>query len=270
MSSSDTAFAGSIPELYERYLVPLIFAPYATDLAARARRHQPSDVLEIAAGTGAVTRRLVDDLPPSTRIVSTDLNQAMLDVASRRGTARPVTWQRADAMALPFADASFDLVVCQFGAMFFPDRPKAYAEVRRVLRPGGRFLFNVWDTLDENDFPRVVLEALRQQFAAQPPTFMQRIPHGYADPDVIRRDLIAGGFRHSPEIVSVGAPSYADSAQLVAIAFCQATPMRAEIEALGSEALDTATRVAEDALIEEFGAGPVTGRIRAHVIEVRL
>lgn len=268
--SSDTAFSGSIPELYERYLVPLIFAPYATDLAARARRHQPHDLLEIAAGTGAVTRRLVDDLPAPIRIVATDLNQAMLDVAAKRGTARTVTWQRADAMMLPFADASFDLVVCQFGVMFFPDRPKAYAEVRRVLRPGGRFLFNVWDTLDENDFPRVILEALQARFPAQPPSFMQRVPHGYADPDVIRRDLIAGGFRHTPEIVSVGAPSYAESSRLVAIAFCQATPMRAEIEALSPDALEIATAVADDAIAEKFGNGPVTGHIRAHVIEVRV
>jgi SAM-dependent methyltransferase len=194
----------------------------------------------------------------------------MLDVASRRGTARPVTWQQADAMALPFADASFDLVVCQFGAMFFPDRPKAYAEVRRVLRPGGRFLFNVWDTLDENDFPRVILRALQRAFADHPPSFMERIPHGYADPDLIRRDLIAGSFRHSPDIVSVAAPSYADAPRLVAIAFCQATPMRAELEALGREALDAATAFAEQAIAEAYGDGPVIGRIRAHVIEVRV
>ena len=142
-SGIDTAFAGSIPQFYERHLVPLIFAPYASDLAARVASRAPSRVLEIAAGTGVVTRALASLLPASTVIVATDLNQAMLDQAKSIGTSRPVEWRQADAMQLPFPDASFDIVVCQFGAMFFPDKPAAFAQARRVLRNGGAFLFNV-------------------------------------------------------------------------------------------------------------------------------
>jgi ubiquinone/menaquinone biosynthesis C-methylase UbiE len=143
----DKNFSGAIPELYEAYLVPLIFEPYAADLATRLAARSPSRVLEVAAGTGVVTRALTRTLPASTSIVATDLNQAMLDRARAVGTAYPVEWRTADALALPFPDRSFDAVVCQFGVMFFPDKPRAYAEARRVLRPGGAFVFNVWDSL---------------------------------------------------------------------------------------------------------------------------
>jgi ubiquinone/menaquinone biosynthesis C-methylase UbiE len=142
---TDTKFAGSIPELYDEILVPLIFAPYAHDLALRVAATHPARVLEVAAGTGAVTRELAKVLPPDVDIVATDLNQAMLDRAASVGTTRNVEWRQADAMQLPFADATFDVVVCQFGAMFFPDKAKAFGEMRRVLRPGGTFAFNVSD-----------------------------------------------------------------------------------------------------------------------------
>ena len=133
-SNADRAFAGSIPQLYERYMVPLIFERYAVDLAARSASQTPSRVLEVAAGTGVVTRQLAQVLPPDTSIVATDLNQAMLDVAAQRIGPANVRFRQADAQALPFADGSFDAVLCQFGVMFFPDRIAAYREVRRVLR----------------------------------------------------------------------------------------------------------------------------------------
>ena len=137
MNPVGSGFAGSVPDLYERYMVPLMFEVYAVDLAARVGRLKPSRVLEIAAGTGAATRQLARELPVSATIVATDLNQPMLDHAAAIGTARAVAWRQADVMRLPFPDGSFDVVACQFGAMFFPDKPRAYAEVRRVLLPGG-------------------------------------------------------------------------------------------------------------------------------------
>ena len=148
MSASDKVFAGSVPEIYETYLVPLIFTQYAADVVARLKSRSVSKLLEIAAGTGAVTRAMASGLPASVSIVATDLSQGMLDQAAARGTSRPVEWRQADAMSLPFEDGSFDAVVCQFGVMFFPDRSKAYAEIRRVLKPGGVFIFNVWDRLE--------------------------------------------------------------------------------------------------------------------------
>jgi ubiquinone/menaquinone biosynthesis C-methylase UbiE len=160
MAATDALFAGSIPELYDNLLVPLIFEPYAQDLARRVAALQPARVLETAAGTGVVTRALAQALPGSCEIVATDLNSPMLDRAAAVGTARPVQWRQADAMQLPFDDASFDVVVCQFGVMFFPDRASAYAQARRVLRLGGVFVFNAWDRIEENEFADVVTRSL--------------------------------------------------------------------------------------------------------------
>ena len=163
MVATDKLFAGSIPEIYDRFLVPLIFEPYAADLARRVAALAPRDVLETAAGTGVLTRALAAQLAPSTRIVATDLNQPMLDQAARRQQGGSVEWKQADALALPFDDRSFDVVACQFGVMFFPDKVQGYKEARRVLRPGGRFLFNVWDRIEENEFADVVTEALAER-----------------------------------------------------------------------------------------------------------
>jgi SAM-dependent methyltransferase len=196
--STDTAFAGSIPKLYERYLVPLIFEPYAADLALRIVPRHPSRVLEIAAGTGVVTRQLAEALPPAVSIVATDLNQAMLNQAAAEGTSRPVEWRQADALHLPFPDEFFDVVVCQFGVMFFPDKVRAYAEARRVLRPGGQFIFNVWDRIDHNDFANTVTHAVGTLFPDDPPRFLARVPHGYHDLSVIAQDLARGDLRSRP------------------------------------------------------------------------
>ena len=266
--STDTGFAGSIPLIYETLFVPLIFAPYAEDLVNRLRARRVSRVLEIAAGTGVVTRAMAAALPASVPIVATDLNQAMLDCAAAVGTARAVEWRQADAMQLPFADKAFDTVVCQFGAMFFPDRPKAYAEVRRVLQPGGTFIFNVWDRISENEFTDVATAALEPLFPADPPRFMARTPHGYHDKGAIARDLAAGGFAGAPEITTVEARSRAASARDVAVALCQGTPLRNEIEARDASRLEAATDAAEAALVSRFGSGAIDGKIQAHVIVV--
>src|SRR5919106_788694 len=156
MSDIDKVFSGSIPKLYETHLVPLIFEPYAADLMKRIGSMNVSRILEIAAGTGIVTRALATLAHEQLAIIATDLNQAMLDAAAAIGTARPVRWQQADALALPFLEGEFDAVVCQFGVMFFSDKSKAFSEARRVLTPGGLFLFNVWDRIEENEFADTV------------------------------------------------------------------------------------------------------------------
>jgi ubiquinone/menaquinone biosynthesis C-methylase UbiE len=265
-SSGDRAFAGSIPQLYEQYLVPLIFEPYAIDLTRRTVSLAPSAVLEIAAGTGVVTRRLAAQLPTDVSIVSTDLNKAMLDHAKSLGTSRAVTWQQADAMDLPFADCSFDAVVCEFGAMFFPDKATAFAETRRVLRPGGAFLFNVWDCIENNEFAECVTDAMTRLFPADPPRFLARLPHGYYDQAVIARALRQSGFTGANVFDTVTAQSRAELPRTVAIAYCQGTPLRNEIEERNVSILDEATDIAAAAIKQRFGAGPVTGKIQAHVI----
>lgn len=268
VQSVDKVFAGSIPQLYEQYLVPLIFEPYAADLAARLTKRAPARVLEIAAGTGVVTRALARALPEGSTIVATDLNQAMLDQAAATGTSREVQWRQADAMKLPFDDAAFDAVVCQYGVMFFPDKPKAFAEARRVLKRGGLYLFNVWDRIEDNEFADVIQHALARVFPADPPRFMARTPHGYHDTAAIRRDLAAGGFRNEARIDTLAERSRASSPRHPAIAYCQGTPWRSEIEARDAARLGEATDAAAAAIAERFGSGAVDGKIQAHVIAV--
>ena len=169
MSTQDKVFAGSVPKIYETYLVPLIFESYAADLVSRLKPRNPSRILEVAAGTGVVTRALASALPESTSIVATDLNQAMLDEAAAVGTKRRVEWRQADATQLPFPDQTFDAVVCQFGVMFFPDKAKAFAEAIRVLSVGGLFIFNVWDRIEENEFADTVTMALASVFPIRSP-----------------------------------------------------------------------------------------------------
>jgi ubiquinone/menaquinone biosynthesis C-methylase UbiE len=266
--SADTTFAGSIPEIYDRYMVPLIFEPYAADLCRRVVELRPGKVLETAAGTGVVTRHLARELPREVAIVATDLNQPMLDYAASMGTARPVDWRQADAMQLPLPDGSVDVVVCQFGVMFFPDKPAAFAEAKRVLRPGGRFVFNAWDRIEENEMIAAVMEALAALFPQDPPRFMQRGPHGYADKALIAEDLRRAGFA-SREIVTIPKSSQAPSPREAALAYCQGTPLRTEIEAKGPDALAQATEAAAQALARRFGSGAIEGRIQAHVVVAR-
>lgn len=265
MAASDTVFAGSIPDLYDRLLVPLIFEPYALDLAKRVAGTKPQDVLETAAGTGAVTRALAA-LSEETQIVATDLNQPMLDHAkARQSDNKRIAWRQADALALPFNDQTFDAVVCQFGLMFFPDKVQGYREARRVLKPGGRFFFSVWDRISENEFADVVTQALTSLFPQDPPRFLARTPHGYCDTDRIREELNGAGFS-AVSIDVVDARSKAASPRDVAVAFCQGTPLRNEIESRGTAALENATMHATKALAERFGSAAIDGHMRAIVI----
>jgi ubiquinone/menaquinone biosynthesis C-methylase UbiE len=268
MATSDKLFAGSIPELYERYLVPLIFEPYACDLAARVAAAAPRDVLETAAGTGVLTRAMAGSLPAATLIVATDLNQPMLDEAAKRLVDARIAWKQADALALPFAAASFDVVACQFGAMFFPDKVQGYKEARRVLRSGGHFIFNVWDNISDNEFADVITAALAEIFPHDPPRFLARTPHGYHDAEQIRRELKAAGFGEIT-VDAVDAISKAPSPRDAAIAYCEGTPLRSEIEARDPAGLERATAHAAAALARRFGDGPIEGRIRALVITAR-
>jgi ubiquinone/menaquinone biosynthesis C-methylase UbiE len=260
----DAVFSGSIPSLYDRYLGPLIFEPYAEDLARRLSALDPERVLETAAGTGIVTRALDRTLSPGASIVATDLNQPMLDHAAERVPSSRVSWQKVDAQALPFPDATFDAVVCQFGVMFFPDKQKAYREARRVLKPGGHFIFNVWDKLAYNEFTDLVTTAVADMFADDPPRFLAQTPHGYHDRDAVIAELRSAGF------VNVAAETLtrrgvAPSCRDPAIGFCQGSPLRNEIEARDANRLVEATEAAADRIAARFGNGPVDGKIQAHI-----
>jgi len=260
MTDADRTWAGSMPEIYDRCLGEALFAPPAADLAQRAAAIGPSRVLELAAGTGVLTRALVDALPGA-EITATDLNQAMVD----HGAARipQARWQQADAMQLPFEDDSFDLVVCQFGVMFFPDKPVAYAEAARVLAPGGRFLFNAWERLELNDLAALLVDSVEDVLPGGVPNFLAAVPYGYHDPAVITADLAAADLRVE-DLTTVTLSGSGTSAAEVAEGFCQGTPLRARLEAVGSLAEVTAQVAA--ALTATLGSGPVSGRLTAHVV----
>ncbi len=266
MQEADKLFAGSIPENYDRYMAPLIFEPFAADLAQRAASISPSAVLETAAGTGVVTRALAPKLSPGASYVVTDLNQPMLDyAASRQAPDGRIGWLQADALALPFEDTAFDLVCCQFGAMFFPDRVSGYREAKRVLKPGGHFLFSVWDRIEENEFADDVTNALAEIFPDDPPRFLARTPHGYHDIALIRRELEDAGFSHVA-IETRAEQSRAFSPRLPAVAYCQGTVLRNEIEARSAGSLEAATEHVASVIAAKHGSGEVVAKIQAHVI----
>ena len=250
-----------MPEAYEKWLVPTVFGPFAVDLAARVAARSPARVLEVAAGTGVLTRELARVVPDAA-VTATDLNDAM--VALGRTRAPGATWQQADAMHLPFDDSAFDVVACQFGVMFLPDKPAGYAEVRRVMTPDGTFLFNAWSTLAAHEFEAAFMAALERMFPADPPTFLARTPHGYADPDRIVADLQAGGLRCT-SIETVTLEGRAESVAGLATGYCTGTPVRAEI--VDRADLDTTTAAVVRELQTQLGTGPITVRMAAHVVE---
>jgi SAM-dependent methyltransferase len=252
--------------MYERYMVPMLFAPYADDLTARVAALAPNDVLEVAAGTGVVTRRLADTLPTAS-ITATDLSSAMVEYASTKETSRTVTWRDADIMALPFADERFDVVVCQFGVMFLPDRPHGYAELRRVLRPGGALVCNTWTGPETNDFMRTTMAALTQLFPQDPPVELAAKVHGYHDETQIRADLAAGGFDPGAvEIELLELPSRAATNDDPAIAYCQGSPMRDAIETRHPGRLDDATAAVAAAIAHDYGTIDLDARMGALVV----
>lgn len=269
MTGADKVFAGTIPEIYQRYLVPMIFEPYAKDMADRVARLSPLRMLELAAGTGVVTRAIATRLGTAAEIVATDLNQPMLDAAAslQSGQGR-VTFRQADALSLPFEDESFDLVVCQFGVMFFPDKLQSYREARRILKPRGTYIFAVWDELSSNEFVSVASAALASCFPDDPPRFMERAPHGYYDTKAIVKAVKEAGFAQA-SVETVDKIARADSALDAATGYCQGNPLRSEIEARAPGGLQAVTDAVASALAECFGHGEIKGRIRAHVITAR-
>ena len=267
MAKVDTVFSGSIPLPYDKYLGPLIFEPYAEDLASRLAALNPAHVLETAAGTGIVTRALLRALPADTTIVATDLNQPMLDHAARQVSSDRVSWRTADAQALPFPDHSFDAVVCQFGAMFFLT---AEGLSRGATRPETGWPFHL-QYLGRHRTQRVrqrATAAVAEMFADDPPGFLARTPHGYHDVQLILADARGGGFA-DVTVETVARRSVAPTCRDPAIGFCQGTPLRSEIEARDADRLNEATDAAAARISATFGAGPVDGMMQAHVITAR-
>ena len=267
MSEVDRAFTGSIPEIYERCLGPMLFEPFAEHVAAGFKGFS-GPLLEIAAGTGRVTRALAAAAPEA-EILATDLNEPMLAKAAEQVRAANVAWRPADAQALPFADARFDAVVCQFGVMFFPDKAAAFREARRVLRRGGRYVFSVWDRLEANDVSLVVHEAVMSLFPQDPPMFFARTPFGHHDADAYRAALGEAGFGQV-EVETVSLPTPVASTQDAAQGLCLGTPLFGEIEARRAGGAKAVAAHVAQALTDQFGPAPFDGTGQALVITARI
>jgi ubiquinone/menaquinone biosynthesis C-methylase UbiE len=246
-------FNGSVAEFYDKYLQPVMGAPFADEILARAAARSPAAILELACGTGSVTVPLSGALPEA-QIAATDVSQAMIDYAKTKQAGSTISWSLADAVDLPFAAHSFDLVLAQFGMMFFPDKRKAMSEARRVLRPRGAFIFSVWDELNRNDLPRVGFEAVAAMFPDNPPTYTKRLPFGYADQKAIEADLRAAGFM-TIAIEPAEKTLRVASAKDYAIGACQGGGLRGEIEARDPSAVPRVTEAVAEAIERHFG-GP--------------
>jgi ubiquinone/menaquinone biosynthesis C-methylase UbiE len=268
MKDENAQFAGSIPAAYDRYLGQVLFQPYAEDLAARLQVPESGSVLELACGTGIVTRELRKRLPATVRLLATDLNEPMFQYAAAKfAKGEAVEWQQADACDLPFGDRMFDAVVCQFGIMFVPDKALAGREARRVLKPDGVFLFSVWDAIERNELCRIAHETISSFFEKDPPTFYQ-VPFGYHDHDEIRRPLAEAGFRDI-RIEVVEKISGASRAEEIATGLVEGNPVSVAIAERDPSLVPVITNAIAAALTNRFGKGEQRAPLRAVVIQAR-
>jgi ubiquinone/menaquinone biosynthesis C-methylase UbiE len=268
MSDTNAAFAGSIPARYDEYLGPLLFEPYADDLVSRLKIDAGDAVLELASGTGILTTRLTQALPLGASLTATDLNEHMLAVAQKKiDPTEPVTWQQADACALPFGDDWFDTVVCQFGVMFFPDKARALREVHRVMHPGGTLAFNVWDSFAHNPLGRIAHEVISGFFTADPPTFYN-VPFGMSDTAATTRLLEDAGFT-SIEIVTKAFEAQSPSARHAATGLVTGNPVVLAIQERATAKPDEIVAAVEEALAAEGGRAPMRLPMRAQIFLAR-
>lgn len=272
-SPADARFVDSVPDIYDRHLGPMLFDQYARDLATRlTASEQPlTRVLEIAAGTGIVTEQLAQRLPAAATIVATDLNPPMLTVAQKRlegrAAASTIEWSQADATSLPFPDADFDAVICQFGVMFFPDKPLAAKETLRVLEPGGRWLFNVWGSLDENPIARIAHETITGFFRDDPPQFY-KVPFSMHEAEATR-DLVAGAGFSDVTVIPVRFTAESPSARHAAVGLVRGNPVLAAIEERGTVGAEEVIEAVGGALARELGDAPMRAPMLAYVVSAR-
>jgi ubiquinone/menaquinone biosynthesis C-methylase UbiE len=264
MKSPELRFSGSVPGKYDLLMVPLIFRPYAKELARRAAGMQPRRVLETAAGTGALTRALHEAMP-DIDIVATDLNQPMLDMAAERVTSSRVLFTQADAQDLPFDDGVFDLVVCQFGSMFFPDKVRGHSEARRVLADGGCYMLAIWDRIERSDLTNAAQNVLIDTFPDDPPMFMTESPFGYSDTHRIEQDLHDAGF-DTVDIETVELRSRSPSAHDAATALCYGTPMGTELDDREPGSLERVCERVEEAFRAFEGPDGIDAPMAAHIV----
>jgi ubiquinone/menaquinone biosynthesis C-methylase UbiE len=268
MEERNTKFDGSIPENYDRYLGPVLFEPYALDLAGRVDTEAAADVLELACGTGILTRQLRRRLSVSSRLVATDLNDPMLQYARAKSDQNEgIEWKQADACALPFPDSSFDVVACQFGLMFVPDKVAALREMHRVLRPNGLLIFNVWDAIKLNDLARIAHHTVTRLFPTNPPTFYE-VPFCLHDQAALKEMVLTAGF-HGIDLSIVSKVGESPSSRDAAQGLVYGNPLITAIREQDVVDADTVVSEIDRAVAVECGGAPTRGKMQAIVIAAR-
>jgi ubiquinone/menaquinone biosynthesis C-methylase UbiE len=257
------AFAGSIPANYEKYLGPFLFEPYALDLVSRLQDKKYNDILEIACGTGRVTGHLAKSVQHNT-LTATDLNPDMIEVAKKIVNDDRIKWMPADAMQLPFADNSFDLVVMQFGIMFFPDKLKGLSEAYRVLRPGGSIIFNTWDKVENNDAIHEGRQVIESYFGDNPPVFYN-VPFSMFDDRELTSHTRRAGFKNITTTL-VKKEGVSPSAADLAKGMVEGNPVFLAICERDASLVNVIEKEVEKRFIEKFGE-PVRSRLQAWVTE---
>lgn len=262
--ASTVAFAGSVPANYEQYLGPILFEPYALDMMKRLPKASLNNVLEIACGTGRVTKHLLNTLTENGKLVATDLNPDMIEVAKQKVADNRIEWQVADALQLPFADNIFDAVICQYGVMFFPDKPKGFAEAYRVLKPGGIFLFNAWDNIEFNPAINILNNVLQEEFGEEAPNFLKEGPYSFYDQEQIKLLLKDACFKKN-ELEVVKVASSFSSINDLAKGFLEGSPLFSYLQEKDKDKREVVSEKIRQQLISKYGENAGTVNLQAIV-----
>jgi ubiquinone/menaquinone biosynthesis C-methylase UbiE len=262
--SKIASFAGSVPQNYDKYLGPVLFEPYALDLVNRVSGAR--NILEIACGTGRVTRHLVNTLPAGGKLVATDLNADMLNVARPVISDARIEWKVVDAQELPFADNSFDHVICQFGVMFFPDKAKAMEETYRVLQPGGRYIFNVWDALEFNPRSAIIKTVMDELMGADAPDFLKKGPFSWFDKEEIASLMERSGFKNI-HLDIVRKSAYFETPDDLVNGFVKGSPLSSYLAEQTGELQQKIVTGLQQRIRSEFGDGRLESPMQAIVVE---
>ena len=247
---------------YDQFFGPFYFEPYAIEVVKRIYPTTVSIALELAAGTGRVTRHIRERIPASAKLIASDISTEMLDVAKKKLNHLDIEWKIIDAQKLPFNDNSIDLVICCFGYMFVPDKPKAFAEAYRVLRSGGMLLFTTWDSLEQNAASCISV-SIAKEYLETPLPESSNLATSMSDETVVGQLVQNAGFKKMT-IEKVKLLSVIPTAKEAASGFVKGSGSVYEEIKKSSPALIAEIECkVEKELAEKFGAAPMIASISA-------
>lgn len=259
-------FNGSVPEVYETVLGNFIFEPFAVDIVNRISNKNAFNVLELAAGTGRVTKHLIHAFSPNAKIVASDISLPMMEKAKLVVSSQNLTWQQVDIADIPFSEGSFDVIVCQFGVMFLQDKLRAFSEIRRVLKLGGQLLFSTWACIEENPIWKISNQVATKFFGPAPAAIQKSGPFSICNAVDAEAQLHDAGFIHT-KVEKQRITSSISSASLAAKGFIHGLPLKDIIIKQNPEILSQIQEEMENSFADHFGNNPLTASFTAFVFE---